>query len=69
MLHSKVPRWMRPEKSPSPTGSLPPSVLWASGSLYLSSPLERRRGRGQGCSGFRLEAIAAAMETEPEFCL
>jgi hypothetical protein len=27
MLHSKVPRWMRPEKSPSPTGSPPPSAL------------------------------------------
>jgi hypothetical protein len=29
--------------------------------LYLSSPLERRRGRGQGCSGVRPEAIAAAV--------
>jgi hypothetical protein len=62
-------RWMRPEKSPSPTGLLPPSVLRASGSLYLSSPLERRRGRGQGCSGFRPGAIAAVVGTEPEFRL
>jgi hypothetical protein len=36
------------------------TALRASGSLYLSSPLERRRGRGQGCSGVRPEAIAAA---------
>src|SRR5688500_18125174 len=52
---------MRLEKSPSPMGSPPPSALRASGSLYLSSPLERRRGRGQGCSGVRPEAIAAAV--------
>jgi hypothetical protein len=48
-------------KSPSPMGSPPPSTLRAFGSLYLSSPLERRRGRGQGCSGVRPEAIAAAV--------
>jgi hypothetical protein len=60
-LLSSVPRWMRLEKSPSPMGSPPPSALRASGSLYLSSPLERRRGRGQGCSGVRLEAIVAAV--------
>jgi hypothetical protein len=58
---SSVPRRRRLEKSPSPTGSPPPSALRASGSLYLSSPLERRRGRGQGCSGVRPEAIAAAI--------
>jgi hypothetical protein len=46
---------------PSATGSPPPSALWASGSLYLSSPLERRRGRGQGCSSVRPEAIATAV--------
>jgi hypothetical protein len=68
-LRPSVPGWMRLEKSPSPTGSLPPSALWASGSLYLSSPLERRRGRGQGCSGVRPMAIAAAVGTEPEFRL
>jgi hypothetical protein len=39
------------------------------GSLYLSSPLERQRGRGQGCSGFRPGAITAAVGTEPEFHL
>ena len=60
-LLSSVPRWRRLEKSPSPTGSPPPSALRASGSLYLSSPLERRRGRGQGCSSVRPEAIAAAV--------
>jgi hypothetical protein len=53
-----VPRWRRLEKSSSPVRSPPPSALGASGSLYLSSPLERRRGRGQGCSGVRPEAIA-----------
>jgi hypothetical protein len=58
---SSVPRRRRLEKSPSPTGSPPPSALRASGSLYLSSPLECRRGRGQGCSGVRPEAIAAAV--------
>jgi hypothetical protein len=42
-------------------GSPPPSALRASGSLYLSSPLERQRGRGQGCSGVRPEAIAAVV--------
>jgi hypothetical protein len=60
-LLSLVPRWGRLEKSPSPTGSPPPSVLRASGSLYLSSPLEHRRGRGQGCSSVRPEAIAVAV--------
>jgi hypothetical protein len=35
-------------------------------SLYLSSPLERRRGRGQGCSGVRPEAIAAAVRPPVE---
>jgi hypothetical protein len=35
--------------------------LRASGSLYLSSPLERRCGRGQDCSSTRLEAYAAAV--------
>jgi hypothetical protein len=58
---SSVPRRRRLEKSPSPTGSPPPSALRASGSLYLSSPLERRRGRGQGCSSVRPEAIATAV--------
>jgi hypothetical protein len=58
---SSVPRWRRLEKSPLPTGSPPPSGLRASDSLYLSSPLERRRGRGQGCSSVRPEAIAAAV--------
>src|SRR5688572_27340801 len=52
---------MRLEKSPSPTGSPPPSALRASGSLYLSSPLERRRGRGQDCSSAHPEACAAAV--------
>jgi hypothetical protein len=51
----------RLEKSPSPTGSPPPSALRASDSLYLSLPLERRHGRGQGCSSVRPEAIAAAV--------
>jgi hypothetical protein len=58
-----VLRWRRLKKSSSPTGSAPPSAPWASGSLYLSSPLERRRRRGRGhcCSGVRPEAIAAAV--------
>jgi hypothetical protein len=60
-LLSLVLRWRRLEKSSSPTGSPPPSALWASGSLYLSSPLERRHGRGHCCSGARPEAIAAAI--------
>jgi hypothetical protein len=59
-LLSLVLRCRRLEKSSSPTGSLPPSALRASGSLYLSSPLERRRGRGHCCSGARPEAIAAS---------
>jgi hypothetical protein len=59
-LPSSVLRW-RPEKSSSPVGSPPPSALQASGSLYLSSPLERRCGRGHCCSGVRPEAIAAAV--------
>jgi hypothetical protein len=60
-LLSSVLRWRRLEKSSSPTGSPPPSALRASGSLYLSSPLERRRGQGHCCSGARPEAIAAAI--------
>jgi hypothetical protein len=56
-----VPRRRRLEKSPSPTGSPPPSALRASSSLYLSSPLERRRGRGQDCSSAYPEACAAAV--------
>jgi hypothetical protein len=44
-LPSSVRRW-RLEKSSSPARSLPPSALGAPDSLYLSSPLERRRGRG-----------------------
>jgi hypothetical protein len=60
-LLSSVRRWRRLEKSSSPVRSPPPSALGASGSLYLSSPLEHRRGRGQGCSGVRSEAIAAAV--------
>jgi hypothetical protein len=48
-LMSSVPWWRRLEKSPSPTGSPPPSALRASGSLYLSSPLERSHGRGHHC--------------------
>jgi hypothetical protein len=59
-LLSPVRRW-RLEKSSSPARSPPPSALGASGSLYLSSPLERRRGRGQGCSGVCPEAIAAVV--------
>jgi hypothetical protein len=31
--------------------------------LYLSSPLERRRGRGQDCSSTRPEAYAAAVRS------
>jgi hypothetical protein len=60
-LLSSVQRW-RLEKSSSPARSPPPSTLGASGSLYLSSPLERRRGRGQGCIGVCPEAIAAAVQ-------
>jgi hypothetical protein len=60
-LLSSVLRWRRLEKSSSPTGSPPPSALRAFDSLYLSSPLERRRGRGHCCSGIRPEAIAAAV--------
>ena len=55
-----VPRRRRFEKSPSPTGSPPPSALRASGPSYLSSPLERRRGRGQDRSSTHPEACAAA---------
>jgi hypothetical protein len=57
---SSVPRRRRLEKSSSPTGPPPPSVLQVSGSSYLSSPLERRCGRGQDCSSAHLEACAAA---------
>jgi hypothetical protein len=60
-LPSSVLRWRRLKKSPSPMGSAPPSAPRTSGSLYLSSPLERRRGRGHCYSGVRLEAIAAAV--------
>jgi hypothetical protein len=60
-LLSSVLRWRRLEKSSSPTGSPPPSALRASGSLYLSSPLEHRRGRGHCCSGVRPEAIVVAV--------
>ena len=56
-----VPRRRRFEKSPSPTGSPPPSALRASSSLYLSLPLERRCGRGQDCSSTHPEACAAAV--------
>jgi hypothetical protein len=55
-----APRRRRLEKSPSPTGSPPPSAPRASGSSYLSSPLERRRGRGQDCSSAHPEACTAA---------
>jgi hypothetical protein len=58
---SSVPRWRRLEKSQLQTGSPPPSALRASGSLYLSSPLERQRGRGQDCSNIRPEALAAVV--------
>lgn len=60
-LPSSVLRWRRLKKSPSPTGSAPPSAPRTSGSLYLSSPLECRRGRGHRCSGVRPEVIAAAV--------
>jgi hypothetical protein len=60
-LLSSVLRWRRLEKSSSPAGSPPLSTLRASGSLYLSSPLERRCGRGHCCSGVRPEAIAAVV--------
>jgi hypothetical protein len=60
-LPPSVLRWRRLKKSSSPTGSAPPPAPRASGSLYLSSPLERRRGRGHYCSGVRPEAIAAAV--------
>jgi hypothetical protein len=56
-----APRQRRLEKSPSPMGSPPPSALRASGSLYLSSPLERRRGRGQDCSSVYPEVCTAAV--------
>jgi hypothetical protein len=55
-----VPRRRRLEKSPSPTGSPPPSASLASGSSHLSSPLERRCGRGQDCSNAHRGAGAAA---------
>jgi hypothetical protein len=55
-----APRRRRLEKSPSPTGSPPPSAPRASGSSYLSSPLERQRGRGQDCSSAHPEACTAA---------
>jgi hypothetical protein len=58
---TSAPRRRRLEKSLSPTGSPPPSTLRASGSLYLSSPLERRRGGGQDCSSAYPEARAAAV--------
>jgi hypothetical protein len=51
-------RWL--EKSPSPTGSPPPSAPLASGPSHLSLPLERRCGRGQDCSSAHPEACAAA---------
>jgi hypothetical protein len=55
-----LPRRRRLEKSPSPTGSPPPSASLASGSSHLSSPLERQCGRGQDCSSAHPEACAAA---------
>jgi hypothetical protein len=55
-----APRRRRLEKSPSPTGSPPPSAPRASGSSYLSSSLERRRGRGQDCSSAHPQACTAA---------
>jgi hypothetical protein len=61
MAPALVPRRRRFEKSPSPTGSPPPSALQASGSLRLSSPLERRCGRGKDCSSAHPEACAAAV--------
>jgi hypothetical protein len=60
-LPPSVLRWRRLKKSSSPMGSAPPPAPRASGSLYLSSPLERRRGRGHCCSGVSPEAIAAAV--------
>jgi hypothetical protein len=54
-----VPRRRRLEKSPSPTGLLPPSAPRASGSSRLSPPLGCRRGRGQACSSAHPEACAA----------
>jgi hypothetical protein len=60
-LPPSVLRWRWLKKSSSPTGSAPPCAPRASGSLYLSSPLERRRGRGHCCSGVRPEAVAAAV--------
>jgi hypothetical protein len=45
---------------PVTDGSPPPFALRASGSSYLSSPLERRCGRGQDCSSAHPEACAAA---------
>jgi hypothetical protein len=45
-----APRRRRLEKSSSPTGSLPLSAPRATAPAYLSSPLERRRGRGQDSS-------------------
>jgi hypothetical protein len=53
-------RRRRLEKSPSPTGSPPPSAPRASGPSYLSSPLERRCGRGQDRSSAHPEACTAA---------
>jgi hypothetical protein len=44
---SSVPRRRRIEKSSSPTGSLPPPAPRATVPACLSSPLERRRERGQ----------------------
>jgi hypothetical protein len=55
-----VPRRRRLEKSPSPTGSPPPSAPPAPSSSHLSSPLERRSGRGHDCSSAQPEACAAA---------
>jgi hypothetical protein len=55
-----APRRRRLEKSSSPTGSPPPSAPRAPGSSYLSSPLERRRGRGQDCSSAHPEACTSA---------
>jgi hypothetical protein len=61
-LPPSVLRWRWLKKSSSPMGSAPPSAPRASDSLYLSSPLERRRGRGHCCSSVRPEAIAAAVQ-------
>ena len=60
-LPSSALRWWRLKKSSSPMGSPPPSALRASGSSCLSSPLERRCGRGQDCSSAHPEAYAAAV--------